>query len=362
MDLDGTLLRSDLLVESALALLARRPLMIFAMFAWLWRGKARLKREIARRVELDAALLPYNHEVVDWVRGQQLDRSTVLCSAADATLATRVADHIGGFRDVIASDGVRNLSGSNKAGTLVDLYGERGFDYAGNAAVDLHVWQSANAAIVVESGSRLSAAAARVTQVERTFKQPGISWRQWSKALRIHQWVKNVLVFLPVLAAHRIFDPHAATATIVAFMCFGLCASSVYVTNDLLDLASDRQHRRKKHRPFAAGAIPLYQGPLVALLLLVVAFFIAWLLSPIFAGVLAGYYVVTTAYSLKLKRVVMLDVIVLALLTRHASWRAQQPFKHGHRSGCWHFRCSSSLAWPWSNATQNYCWRKKQME
>lgn len=314
VDLDGTLLRSDLLVESALALFARQPLMLFAMLSWLMHGKARLKREIAHRVELNASTLPYNEEVVAWVREQQSLRSTVLCSAADAVLATRVADHIGGFEKVIASDGQRNLAGSNKAKTLVGLYGERGFDYAGNAAVDLHVWQSANAAIVVESGSRLSNAAARVTRVERTFHQPNITLRQWAKALRIHQWVKNVLVFLPLLAAHRILDPHTTSATAVAFLCFGLCASSVYLTNDLLDLASDRQHRRKRHRPFASGAIPLYQGPLAALLLLLMAFSVAWLLSPIFAAVLAAYYVLTTAYSLKLKRIVMLDVVVLAML------------------------------------------------
>ena len=314
VDLDGTLIRTDLLVESALALLARSPFMLFAMLAWLFRGKACLKREIARRVELDVSTLPYNNDVVAWVREQHTLRTTVLCSAADSVLATRVADHIGGFDTVIASDGKRNLSGKNKATALVELYGARGFDYVGNATVDLHVWKSANAAIVVESGSSLSTAAARVTRVERTFSQSGVTGRQWLKALRIHQWIKNVLVFLPLLAAHRVFDPQAVLSSILAFFCFGLCASSVYVTNDLLDLSADRLHRRKKHRPFAAGAIPLYQGPLAALLLLIAGFSLAWLLTPTFVLVLLGYYILTTGYSFKFKRVVMLDVVVLALL------------------------------------------------
>ena len=314
VDLDGTLIRTDLLVESALALLGRSPLMVFAMLVWLLRGKACLKREIASRVELNVSTLPYNHDVVAWVLQQQPLRTTVLCSAADLALASRVADHIGGFDVVLASDGQRNLSGKNKAAALVDLYGRRGFDYVGNAAVDLHVWESARAAVVVESGSSLSAAAARVTRVERTFSQTRATVRQWVKALRIHQWIKNVLVFLPLLAAHRVFDLQAVLSSVLAFFCFGLCASSVYVTNDLLDLGADRQHRRKKYRPFAAGAIPLYQGPLAAFVLLIGGFSLAWLLTPMFALVLLGYYVLTTGYSFKFKRMVMLDVVVLALL------------------------------------------------
>lgn len=314
VDLDGTLIRTDLLVESALALLSRSPLMLFTMLLWLMRGKAFLKREIAKRVNLNIATLPYNEEVVAWVRGQQATRRTVLCSAADLSLATQVADHIGGFGAVIASEGSKNLSGTNKAAALIELYGEKGFDYIGNATVDLKVWKVANAAIVVERGSKLSAAAARVTHVERTFHQTGSTVKQWLKAFRVHQWIKNVLVFLPLLAAHRVFDLHAVLSSVQAFICFGLCASSVYLTNDLLDLGADRQHRRKKHRPFAAGTLPLYQGPLAAFLLLIVGFGLACLLAPTFALVLLGYYVLTTGYSFKFKRVVMLDVVVLAVL------------------------------------------------
>lgn len=314
VDLDGTLIRSDLLVESALALITRQPLMGFAMLSWLLQGKARLKREIAHRIELNPACLPYNLEVVNWVREQQDLRTTILCSAADSSLAVQVADHIGGFDDVIASDGERNLSGTNKAKALIERFGVGGFDYAGNSAVDLHVWKEANAAIVVESGTRLSASAARVTRVERTFPQPASSLRHWIQALRIHQWIKNVLVFLPLLAAHRLFDIHAVLATVTAFACFGLCASSVYVTNDLLDLSADRLHRRKRHRPFAAGTLPLYQGPIAAPILLVSAFALASALAPMFVLVLASYFFLTTAYSFKLKRVVMLDVVVLAML------------------------------------------------
>ena len=314
VDLDGTLLRSDLLLESALALFARNPLTVFAMLAWLLRGKAYLKQQIARRVVLDVASLPYNHDVLAWVREQQLLRHVVLCSASDGNLAEAVAAHVGGFRAVMASDGIRNLSGRNKAQALVALYGDRGFDYAGNAAVDLLVWKHARAAIVVASGSRLARAAAAVSKVDRRFGLPRASLRLWVKALRIHQWIKNTLVFLPLLAAHRIFEPTAVTSSLLAFLCFGLCASSVYLTNDLLDLAADRQHASKRYRPFAAGTLPLLAGPVAAVVLLAGSFVLAWFVAPAFAAVLFGYYVLTTAYSLRFKRIVMLDVVVLSML------------------------------------------------
>jgi len=314
IDLDGTLIHSDLLVESALALLSRSPLSLFSMLAWLLRGKAHLKREIANRVKLDTAHLPYNTDVVAWVREQQSVRSVVLCTASDAALAEAVANHVGGFDAVLASDGERNLSGNQKAQALVERYGERGFDYVGNAKVDLKVWKHAHAAVTVESGSSLSQAASRLTKIDKRFELPGASMRQWLKALRVHQWIKNALLFLPLLAAHRLFDIDAVLATVLAFVCFSLCASSVYITNDLLDLASDRQHHRKRKRPFAAGHLPLLAGPVVAIGLLIVSFGLATLLHEVFVAVLAGYYLLTSAYSLRFKRVVMLDVVVLATL------------------------------------------------
>lgn len=315
VDLDGTLIYSDLLVESTLALFARKPWLIFAMVGWLLRGKAHLKRQIAERVSINSFLLPYNHDLIDWLRQQRDVRQVVLCTASHATLAIPVAEAADCFDEVMASDGKTNLSGRNKAKALVERFGERGFDYVGNARIDLAIWRHSRAAIVVEEGQRLSRQAARVCELDRRFERPAASFRIWLKALRIHQWIKNVLVFLPLLAAHRAFDPQAIAHAALAFLCFGLCASSVYLTNDLLDLTSDRQHDRKRYRPFAAGRLPLVAGPAVAVALLIVSFMLAiLLLPPMFTVTLAGYYMLTTAYSFWLKRIVMLDVIVLALL------------------------------------------------
>ncbi|AIF49372.1 membrane protein [Dyella japonica A8] len=314
VDLDGSLIHSDLLVESALLLLGKQPWMLFGMLVWLLKGKAHLKEQIARRVELDPSALPYNQELLAWLRSQQSKRPLILCTASDARLAIPVAKHVGVFDDVMASDGKRNLSGRNKADALVERFGEHGFDYVGNADVDLAVWQRAHGAIVVEASAHLSSAASRVAQVKQRFPAHKATLRTWLKALRVHQWVKNVLVFLPLLAAHRIFDLAAVAGTVLSFLCFGLCASSVYLTNDLLDLTADRHHHRKRSRPFAAGKLPLAAGPVVAALLLVCGFALASLLDVKFVLTLAAYYVLTTLYSLHLKRVVMLDVIVLAML------------------------------------------------
>lgn len=314
VDLDGTLIRSDLLVESALALLSREPWSLFLMVGWLLRGKAYLKKQIALRVVIDATTLPYNHEIVAWLAKQQLYRHIVLCTASHIKLAAPVATHAAVFDEVIASDGDINLSGGNKARALIERFGDKGFDYVGNAPVDLAVWKHAHRALVVESGHSLSRAAAGVTTVEQRFEVKRGDTRTWLKALRVHQWVKNVLVFLPLFAAHRVFQLDAVAASLLAFLCFGLTASSVYVTNDLLDLHSDRMHHRKRHRPFAAGTLPLIAGPVAVIVLLVAGFGLACAVSAQFVGVLASYYVLTTAYSIRLKRVMMLDVIVLATL------------------------------------------------
>jgi 4-hydroxybenzoate polyprenyltransferase len=314
VDLDGTLIRSDLLVESALALLAQRPWMFIVMLLWLLRGRAYLKQQIAAQITLDPALLPYNTGLIEWLATQRSSRVLVLCTAADKMLAEMIAAHVGLFDLVLASDGFVNLSGTNKARKLVEHFGEGSFDYVGNATVDFVVWKHARAAVVVESGTTLSARAAKFAPVERRFELPRRGLRIWGKALRLHQWIKNVLVFLPLLAAHRVLDADAVVVSLLAFICFGLCASSVYLTNDLFDLASDRQHHHKRYRPFAAGILPLASGPLMAIVLLILSFGLSTLISPRFCLALLGYYLLTTAYSLGLKKIVMLDVVMLAML------------------------------------------------
>lgn len=311
VDLDGTLLKSDILYESVLALLSRNPLFIFLLPVWLLRGKAALKHEIARRVDLDATTLPYDKRVVELLTATRA-RPRVLCTATNNKFAESIASHLGVFDQVIASDEVRNLSGPRKAEALATEFGEKGFAYAGNHDCDLPVWSRAGAAWVVNAPASLMSRAAAVTRVSRHLPPGPAGLKTWLKAIRLHQWLKNLLVLLPLFASHRFLDAHAVVASSLAFVAFGLCASGVYVLNDLLDLAADRRHPRKRLRPFAAGALPLKHGMLAAPVLSLAGFALALWVGLPFAAVLLAYYLMTLAYSLRLKRVVMVDVVILA--------------------------------------------------
>lgn len=316
VDLDGTLLRSDLLHESLLALVARNPLYVFLIPLWLLGGKAAFKRQVASRIDLSPETLPYDERVLEMLRATE-QRPRVLCTASDASLAQRVADHLGLFDEVMASDGRTNLAGRNKASALVARFGAGGFHYVGNSRVDLHVWRDSAGAVVVNAGAPLVEAAAKLVPViGHAPREPGSPWIWiWVKALRLHQWLKNLLVLVPLFTSHRFLDPAALLDTLIAFVAFDLCASGVYVLNDLLDLTADRQHPRKRNRPFAAGTLPISQGLVVAPLVTIAGLGLAYSwLGPKFALVLGAYYAMTLGYSLKLKRLVMVDVVLLAAL------------------------------------------------
>lgn len=315
VDLDGTLCRSDTLAEAFFALLKQQPWVLLLAPFWLLRGRAHFKQQLSVRVELSLASLPWHEDLLAWLRQQHASgRELVLCTGADARIAEAVSAHFGIFSAVLASDGQRNLVGAAKREALVARYGERGYDYAGNEALDLKVWASAGAAIVVGASPALLAQAGQLAPVEISFSvQPIPAFKLWRKALRLHQWVKNSLVFLPLLLAHRYELLSLAEATL-AFVAFSLCASSVYLLNDLLDLEADRGHPRKRRRPFASGALPLSQGIIASLLLLLAALALASYSQPGFLLYLSGYYLLTLAYSINLKRKPLVDVMTLAAL------------------------------------------------
>lgn len=315
VDLDGTLIKSDVLLESFLSALVRRPWLACLLPFWLLQGRAVLKANLALYGEVNAALLPYNTEFVDYLQQQkQAGRRLVLATASNRKFAGQVAEHLALFDDVLASDETINLKGDKKAEGVVALLGNEGFCYAGNDVPDLKVWSRAEAAVIVGPQAKsLQKALPPQCQVERIFEADKPDFKTYAKACRLHQWVKNVLVFAPLIAGHKLGAEWFIPA-IAAFFAFGLCASSVYLLNDMLDLDSDRQHPTKRNRPLAAGKLPILNGLLLVPILLVSAFVIALQLPLMFALTLAFYLVVTTAYSLLLKRVAMLDVIVLAAL------------------------------------------------
>lgn len=311
VDLDGTLVRSDLLVESFFAMLRRRPWSVFAVPLWMAQGRAVLKARIAERATVDPKWLPYNEQLLEYLHEQRAaGRSLVLATSADETLARRVADHLGIFDDVLASDGSRNLSGRRKTEAI--LARSPVFDYAGNGRVDLAVWERARRAVVVEAPRAVVEAARRRPGIAHEVPRTPVDLATVLRAVRLHQWLKNLLVFVPPVAAHAIADPRILASAAIAFVCFGLVASATYLLNDLMDLPSDRRHPRKRMRPLACGRVSVLQAALASPALLLAGFALTLLLPPIFTGVLALYLVTTVAYSLRLKRVMMLDVILLA--------------------------------------------------
>ena len=306
VDLDGTLIPTDLLWESVLRLIARNPLYLFALPFWLMRGRACLKSQVAQRVELNVATLPYREDFLEHLRGEHArGRQIVLATASSHLLAESVAAHLGLFSEVIASDHLTNLRGRAKAARLTQRFGHRGFDYAGNSNVDLPVWREARRAIVVGK-ERQELPDAHV------FPAEGRLLHKLLLLLRPHQWAKNLILFVPLLTAHELGKPAHLQAAALAFGAFSLCASALYVLNDLLDIEADRQHANKRRRPFASGALPIPLGFILVPVLLAGAAAFTAALPGRFWLVMAGYLAITTGYSWWLKRVALLDVFLLA--------------------------------------------------
>jgi 4-hydroxybenzoate polyprenyltransferase len=315
VDLDGTLIRSDLLLESLVRLLKRNPLYLLVVPLWLLRGKAAFKAQVAARVSLDPATLPYNGALLTWLRQQQAGgRQIWLCTAANEQPAIAVARHLGLFSGVIASDAKHNLAAGAKAARLVEHFGEQGFDYCGNAWQDLPVWRRAHGAIVVNGRRTLEQWVDKHLGLLRSFPAPSAAQqlRALWRALRPHQWAKNVLLLVPVLAAHRSADLGALGATLLGIVSFCLCASSVYLLNDLLDLDADRAHPRKAQRPLACGGLSIAAALAIFPLLLAAGVLISAFLPVKFQLSLASYYALTLAYSLVLKRFLLIDAVALA--------------------------------------------------
>ena len=314
VDLDGTLIRTDLLVESLLILIKQKPWLVFVIPVWLLRGKSVLKEEIASRVDLNVQTLPYQSGLVEFLRKEHAaGRSLVLATASHRKFADGIAKHLGVFTKVHATEEGINLAGRAKRDILVKHYGIKGFDYAGNSRADVPVWGMARQAIVVNPGRGVLQGARNQCPISQTFTDRHPSLKTYAKALRVHQWLKNILVFIPMLLAHQISHVSLWANGLLAFISFSLCASSVYLLNDLLDLSADRLHPRKRLRPFASGDLSMVQGIALIPLLLLAAFTIAALWLPTdFVIVLVVYYLLTVSYSFWLKAVVLLDALLLA--------------------------------------------------
>jgi 4-hydroxybenzoate polyprenyltransferase/phosphoserine phosphatase len=314
VDLDGTLIRSDLLVESAFAHLGRNPWSMISLLSATWCGKATLKARIAAKTDMDVSRLPYDEDVVSIIRQRRAAGNQVyLASASNENYVQAVAHHLGLFDGWFASNDKENLSSGLKARRLVEAFGEDGFDYVGNGRADLAVWKVADRCIAVRASpcvrSKLKDIDPDATVLENTTRGS----RVWIKLLRLHQWAKNALVFVPLVTAQR-FDLLAVGEAMGAFLTFSLAASAIYILNDLVDLNADRKHPSKRFRPLAAGTFPIMRAMALIPALLVAGFTAALIVAPALAVVLLAYIALTTAYTFVLKRKMLVDVLALASL------------------------------------------------
>ena len=315
IDLDGTLIFTDMLYESALQFLKKKPLGIFTLFFKLLQGKTTLKSFLAEHTSIPVALLPYNQELIEYIQKQKLSgKKIILCTASNIQIAQSVAAHLNLFDDVIASDAHINVIGKTKANILNQKLGKGNYTYAGNSKEDIAVWENSKHAILVNTPKDVTHHAKKHGNVILNFKRQSQHLKNWVKALRLHQWLKNILLFIPLIAAHHIQSIDAWIQLLLAFFAFGCCASSVYITNDLLDLDNDRQHPKKCKRPFAAGRLSIPHGLIVAGILLLSSFKIASLVNSSFFIILLTYYGLTSLYSFKLKRMALIDCQLLAVL------------------------------------------------
>jgi 4-hydroxybenzoate polyprenyltransferase len=317
VDLDGTVLSTDLLYESFLSAFKASPWVAVQCVGWLMQGRARVKEELAARATIDVTTLPYRQPVIDFLREERArGRRILLATASWTTLAESVAKHLGLFDAVIATSREVNLKGERKAERIAAEHGDRGFDYVGDSRADLAVWGRCRYAYVVEDSKRLSRLIPPGTPVKATFgdAQAEGAWRSAIRAMRPHQWAKNLLLFVPLVAAHRLYDLPSLGSSLLAFAAFCLVASSAYLLNDLLDLGADRAHPRKRLRPLASGRLSIPAGAALWAVTLGAGAALAAMLPGEFQATLAAYLLLTVAYSYGLKRAAILDVISLATL------------------------------------------------
>lgn len=313
VDLDGTLVKSDTLIDSLLVLAREHPALLFALPGQLLRGKASFKAFVTSHVSLDVAHLPYNRKLLLFLHEERArGRAIYLATGADLRVAQSVAAHLGLFAGVLGSDGAVNLTGAKKLNRLRSQLNDGVYDYIGNDVPDLPLLVHATESMVADPSLRLRLKLRRLgIRPARTFVERSRPLLSILKALRPHQWAKNLLVLLPLLLAHIFTIPRLLTA-LLAFCCFSLTASSAYVVNDLLDIEADRRNPQKRLRPFAAGDLSAFTGLVIVVLLLLLALSGARLLPAAFSGWLLLYLATTLAYSWYLKRIPVVDVLVLS--------------------------------------------------
>ncbi len=316
VDLDGTLIKTDSILEATLLAIKRKPLLLFMLFFWILKGKNYFKSHILALAKPDAELFPYNQNVIEIIEAAKNEgRHIVLTTASLESVANDVNKYTGLFDELIFSTENHNNRSENKSKTLDEKFGKGQYDYMGNSSADLDVFENCRNAYLISNDKSLINKATKANPNLTVLEADGHFLKHLIKEMRIYQWVKNLLIFLPLLLAHEFTDITAITNSIIAFFCFSFTASFIYIVNDLLDLESDRIHKKKRNRPFAAGVLSPIPAFLISFVLMLISFAVSIFYLPNdFAWILFLYLIITTLYSIYLKRIVIADIITLAVL------------------------------------------------
>lgn len=315
VDLDGTLVRTNTLAETIVGVVRLKPSILWRIPFWALQGQARLWTELTHIFRPDASILPYSKPVADLIRKEAANgRTVVLATGAHESVARDVATQFGLFSAVLATRGGEHLTGKAKAEALVSRFGTRGFDYVGDSHTDMAVFRHCRMAYVASTSrslpSRLKRESIPNVRISTHLESPGRSGLL--AALRPRQWAKNLLVFLPVLLSHRFAEVGLLLNSALAFALMCMISSAAYIFNDIGDVEADRRHPDKRHRPFARGATSIRLAMPVAVVLAVSSIAAGWFVNPGVSLLLALYLAATTLYSVWLKKLLIVDMILLA--------------------------------------------------
>lgn len=314
VDLDGTLIHTDLLFEALLLLFKKNPLFIFVCFFWIFRGRAYLKSKVFSKIQIPYELLPFNHQLLEFLHSEHSKGRKLVLATASPTFAAKEIQKIHSiFNEVYGTENELNLKGNNKRQLLNQIYGERNYDYIGNSESDLKIFASAYSSYLVNPTNALEKKARKISDLQNVWKTKKTLWGIL-KSLRVYQWVKNLLVFVPLITSHTFNSLEQFSDALVGFIAFSLIASAGYIINDLFDLNADRGHPRKCKRPFASGEVSIPVAFIIFVVLLLLGFYAAITIGHHFYTILVVYLTTSVSYSFYLKKIALYDVFILALL------------------------------------------------
>jgi len=311
---EGVLVETDLLWESFYLLLKRNPFVLIWLPYWLFRGTAFTAQQIMDRVMPSVEYLPYNRQLIGYLQEQHRNgRELVLVTSLSKEYAQRISCHLGFFKSVLSREELLSTVDPKKSKNDLPDSAPVDFVYVCREVEDINLCGNGNVVLVNPDQSTLYTIRNQCN-IEQVIVSSKGGLFKYIQAIRVHQWLKNLLVFVPLITAHQIDDPILVLRTILAFFAFSLCASGVYLLNDLIDISDDRKHQKKCKRPFAAATISVKTGTLLIPVFTLSAFGFGLVLGTPFLYILAGYLATTIFYSIWLKKLALVDVITLAFL------------------------------------------------